>query len=51
MDERLKIVEFEWCEKCKHWKKAESEDPCYECLDEPVNTDSRRPVHFEEAKK
>lgn len=44
----MKIVEFhEWCKKCVHYSKSESEDPCWECLDEPVNEDSRRPVNYE----
>lgn len=46
-----KIVEFhEYCAKCEHFEKAESEDPCFECLDEPVNEFSHRPIHFK-AKK
>lgn len=51
MDEKMKIVNFEWCNKCKHKDKKEIEDPCYECLDEPANVNSRKPVYFEEAKK
>lgn len=47
-----KIVEFhEYCEKCKYWEKSEEEDPCFECLENPVNVDSHKPVKFEEDKK
>lgn len=43
-----RIVEFEnWCEKCKNWKLPENESPCWECLNEPVNEDSRKPVLWE----
>jgi hypothetical protein len=47
-----KIVEFNgWCQKCKYWEKSEAEDPCFECLENPVNVDSRRPVKYEEAEE
>lgn len=46
------IVKFhEYCPNCVHWEKSESEDPCWECLDNPENGESRAPVHFEERKK
>lgn len=43
------IVEFEqYCPKCKHYEKSAAESPCWECLDQPVNEDSKRPLYFEE---
>ena len=42
-----KIVDFEYCKKCKYEKKAESEKPCHDCLNNPTNTYSHRPIHFE----
>ena len=51
MELRDKIVEFEkYCKTCKH-KDVKDEygiDPCHECLNEPVNTHSRKPVNYEE---
>lgn len=48
----MKIVDFEkYCPKCKHYKKAEWEDPCYACLDDPVNVWSHKPVNFDEMRK
>lgn len=49
---RTKFVDFhEYCNKCK--SKDDSEDdvnsPCFDCLDEPVNTDSKKPIYFEPA--
>lgn len=45
------IVRFdEWCKKCKYFTKTESEDPCWECLDEPINDSTNQPVKFEEPK-
>ena len=44
-----KIVEFDnWCYKCKYFKTKETEEPCTDCLDEPVNDDSHRPVYWKE---
>ena len=37
-----------YCEQCKHVKVPEHEDPCDECLHEPVNAHSHKPVKFEE---
>ena len=41
----------EWCPKCEHFKLAEREDPCHDCLNEPVNDDSRKPIMFKDAGK
>ena len=44
-----KIVDFhEFCKKCEHFEKDEVDDPCFDCLDEPVNEYSHRPVYFKE---
>ena len=52
MESRYKEVDYyEYCQKCKHKDKKEEEQPCFECLEEPVNLYSRRPVKFEEAEK
>ena len=46
------IVRFdEWCNRCKHKKTDEIDSPCNECLDEPVNTNTRQPVLFEDKNK
>lgn len=47
-----KIVDFEqFCPFCKHYSKSETEDPCWECLDQSTNVYSNRPVNFEEGKR
>lgn len=38
----------EYCNTCKHASLSESEDPCYDCLNNPVNTYSHKPVYYEE---
>lgn len=44
------IVEFEWCKTCKNWKKDEDDEPCCDCLAEPVKDDGKKPVYYVEDK-
>ena len=37
-----------WCSKCKHKDIKENDEPCEECLDNPVKDNSERPINFEE---
>lgn len=47
-----KIVHFdEYCSRCKYEELKEEEDPCYDCLAQPVNTNSHKPVYFVERDK
>lgn len=47
-DQNYKEVHFhEYCKKCKHEKLKETEEPCSECMDEPLNADSHKPVRYE----
>lgn len=49
MEYGYKEVEFwKYCEKCKHYEVEDVKDPCNDCLDEPVNLHSTKPVYFEE---
>lgn len=49
MEYGYKEVEFwKYCEKCKHYEVEDVKDPCNDCLDEPVNLHSTKPVNFEE---
>lgn len=46
---REKIVEFDkHCKNCVYKDLPETKDPCYECLTEPVNVYSHRPIKFKE---
>lgn len=48
MDITEKIINFnEYCKTCKHCDVVEFEDPCNDCLDNPVNTNSKKPIHYE----
>lgn len=49
MDSSLKEVYFdEYCSKCKNANVEESEDPCWECLSNPVNENSHKPTMFQD---
>lgn len=49
MDESYKEVYFHgYCKTCKHEKEAETDDPCWKCLENPVNVYSHKPTHWEE---
>lgn len=52
MNDIYKEVKFEqYCKKCKHYNKKEDEEPCDECLSNPTNLYSHKPINFEEEKK
>ena len=49
MEESYKEVYFDqYCKNCKHEKMKEIDDPCDECLNNPVNLYSHKPVMYEE---
>lgn len=37
-----------YCEKCKYFKLEDWEDPCNDCLNQPWNVYSRKPIYFKE---
>lgn len=51
MAENKKEVYFNYfCCSCKYAPRKESKDPCNDCLNQSWNTDSHKPVNYEEAK-
>lgn len=40
-----------YCPKCKYFNYPIEAVPCCYCLDEPVATDSRKPVKFEQSEE
>lgn len=49
MEDTYKEVYFnEYCKTCKHFELKEHEGPCHECLNNPVNMHSHKPVNWEE---
>ena len=52
MNSDYKEVYFhEYCEKCEYKDVDEVKDPCNECLSEPDNLYSHKPVKFKEELK
>ena len=42
-----KLVEFEnYCKTCEHKDVEQHKDPCHECLSEPTNLHSKKPVNY-----
>lgn len=37
-----------YCQTCKYEKTSDADDPCDECLDNPGNIDSHKPVKWKE---
>lgn len=49
MEIREHIVDFDtYCQNCKFKDKEDWKDPCSTCLSIPTNTNSRRPLYFEQ---
>lgn len=50
LDNQYKFVEFEnYCKDCKYYdiKDTEGKEPCNECLSNPINLYSKKPVKYE----
>lgn len=49
MENKTKEVFFhQYCPTCENHDLPESEDPCNECLGEPSNENSHKPVNYKE---
>ena len=52
MEDHTKEVRCDlYCKDCEHYKDDESTDPCNECLNEPSNINSHKPVYFKEKER
>lgn len=52
MEDICKEVYFSlYCKTCQYENLPENEDPCDECLNEPVNVHSHKPVKWVEKEK
>lgn len=40
------VMYKDYCPKCIHKDVDEVEDPCNECLEQPFNWDSQKPIKF-----
>lgn len=51
MEYPYKEVHFhDYCLKCEYYDRKE-EDPCFECLENPVNLYSHKPLKFKKSEK
>lgn len=41
----------QYCPQCSHKSLKEDSDPCDECLAQPVNEDSHKPLYFKDTNK
>jgi hypothetical protein len=48
VNEYNEVCFSEYCLRCKHQDCDHWKDPCNECLSNPVNLHSSKPVNFEE---
>lgn len=47
MNEEKEVYFGQYCKSCKHHGLEESKDPCNDCLAEPGNTNSHKPMNYE----
>jgi hypothetical protein len=45
------VLFSKYCRSCKHEKCKETDEPCNECLSEPTNLYSHKPINWEEKEK
>lgn len=51
MNEEKEVYFDQYCKSCKHHGLEESKDPCNDCLAEPGNTNSHKPMNYESKKQ
>lgn len=52
MEYEYKEVDFAtYCQTCEHKDLEDVKDPCNECLANPANLHSKKPVYWKEVKK
>lgn len=47
MNEEKEVYFDQYCKSCKRNGLKESKDPCNDCLAEPSNTNSHKPMNYE----
>ena len=51
MNETKEVYFDQYCETCKYFEIPETEDPCNECLANPSNMYSHKPINWKEKEK
>lgn len=50
MNREKEVYFHQYCKTCKDKNTSEEDAPCRDCLAQPVNTDSHKPVEYKEDK-
>jgi hypothetical protein len=45
---KKEVIFHEYCPKCQYWARGEHEDPCEDCIAQPWNENSHKPIGFKE---
>lgn len=45
---KKEVIFHEYCPKCEYWARGEHEDPCEDCIAQPWNENSHKPIGFKE---
>lgn len=51
MNDEKEVYFDQYCKSCKHRGLKESKDPCNDCLAEPSNTNSHKPMNYDQKVK
>ncbi len=51
MNQKKEVYYNYFCQSCRYQKKTEGEDPCNDCLNQPWNIDTHKPVNYKEIEK
>lgn len=51
MNDPKEVYFWKYCCICKHKDNEEFDEPCDDCLANPSNIDSHKPVHYEPVEK
>ena len=46
MNQEKEVFYDKYCKTCKHGDKKDYENPCNDCLNQPANVDSHKPVYY-----
>ena len=49
--EYKEVYFYQYCKTCKYYAVDDVKDPCNECLGEPANMHSHKPVNYKEDEK
>lgn len=51
VNDEKEVIFGDYCKKCVYKDLSDQEEPCFECIAEPTNLWTHRPIKFEEDPK